>query len=439
MYRREWLKLGAAGVATTSLGLWPNVSIAQTICNACDAGVQGTAAKTFELEIGDLATRMVDGEMVNMLAYRLTSGSWRVPGPVIRVKEDSLVGIKITNTRKETHGFEIAGIPASKTVIDPGCTCTVQFVAPMGGTYIYHDSYGDTPLYRILGLHGVLVVEPLNGSTEQTSSNPIASITPYSLDQLQPSQRQSISALFDAMGMTDRFLGGADGKWKPCAEDQDYSNQEKIWIISEVDPRFNSLVELGKPIASNPSLTSNIVQNFVPRYFTLSNRSGFDLHGKDNDSFTANYIGEPTLIRMANVGLAHHSMHTHGNHWMRLSQANLDVNSPDFGTVEVADNIFELDTWSMWPMDRRDLLLPFEIPPDIPYRSLDGKQAGTTQFERMVQGKTQEPFPLRYVVHDHTEMGTTAAGGNYPQGMVLHWEILGGLGGRNAQQAYLNQ
>jgi hypothetical protein len=37
----------------------------------------------------------------------------------------------------------------------------------------------------------------------------------------------------------------------------------------------------------------------------------------------------------------------------------------------------------------------------------------------------QEPFPLRYVMHCHCEMSNTAGGGNYPQGMVTHWEMLG--------------
>lgn len=437
MKRREWLKLSAAGVAVTGVNLWPGVSAAQTVCNVCAPGVPGTPTKTFDLEIGDLAVRMVDGEIVNMLAFRLMSGAWRVPGPVMRVKEGSIVRVTISNTRKETHGFEITGIPASKTVINPGCTCTVQFTAPMGGTYIYHDSFGDSPLYRLLGLHGVLVVDPISGTTAQTAKNAIPSRTPYSLNRLTAAQKTSVAALFDALGMTDRFLGGADGKWKPCELDQEYSIQEKIWTLSEVDPRFNRLLEVGKPIASNPSLTSNVVANFVPRYFTLSNKSGYDLHLKNPDVFIANYIGEPTLIRMVNVGLAHHSVHSHGNHWMRLSQANLNPASPSFGQVEVADNIFELDVWAMWPMDRRDMLLPFEIPPDIPYKALNTAQPGPSQFQRMVEKRTQEPFPLRYVVHDHTEMGTTASGGNYPQGMVTHWEISGGLGGRSAQQASL--
>jgi hypothetical protein len=295
----------------------------------------------------------------------------------------------------------------------------------MGGTYIFHDPTGNTPLYRLLGLHGVLVVEPVNGMT----TNSVPSITPYSLDKLKPLQAATISKLFDAFGMTDRFLGGAAGKWVPATESEDFTNQEKVWVLSEIDPRLNALVRPGEQLLSDTSLTSDIVSIFKPRYFTLLNRCGFDLHIGE-DVCPDNFIGEPTLIRMVNVGLAHHAMHTHGNHWLRLSQANLTD-----GTVDVADNILELDIVAMWPMDRRDVILPFEVPQDIPYKRVDTATPGPTQFEDMVAGRAHEPFPLRYVVHDHVEMATTAAGGNYPQGMVTHWEIMGGLGGRAAARS----
>lgn len=438
MKRREFLELSAAGLATNLI--LPASTLAQTVCEMCDVGPGGAADKIYELEVGDMTTRLVDGLMVTQLAYRLSNPAqaWRVPGPVLRVKEGKRVQIKITNTRQETHGFEITGIPETKTEIAPGCSCTVTFVAPQGGTYIYHDAYGDTPLYRILGLHGVMVVEPLNGITKKTAKNPYPSPTPYSLDTLAAGPRNAITKLFDALGTTERFLGGADGKWKPAGSDFDYENQEKVWVLSEIDPRFNALVERGIPIKSNPSLTSDIVGNFVPRYFTMLNRSGFDLSG-GADVCPANYIGEPTLLRMVNVGLAHHGPHIHGNHVMRLSQANLDPNSADFGKVEVADNIFEVDTWSVWPLDRRDVLLPFEIPPDIPYKALVAAEQGPAQFQKMAARQTQEILPLRYVMHDHVEMSQTAAGGNYPQGMVTHWEVLGGVGGRAVAQAALSQ
>jgi hypothetical protein len=434
MNRREVVQLGAAALAAGA-GLLPAHAFGQQVCAPCEKGVAGPgAARLIELEIGDLESRMVDGTRLNMLAFRRVAAdsAWRVPGPVIRVKEGTSVSMRITNTRKETHGFEITGVPASKTEIAPGCTCTVHFTAPEAGTYIYHDALGGSPLYRILGLHGVLVVEPAFGYTDVTPVNTIASLTPYSLDKLAPLQRQAISALFDALGTTDLYQGGAEGKWVACGEDFDFSIQEKVWVIGEVDPKFNALVERGRAILSNPSITSDVIANYVPRYFTINNRSGYDLHIGE-DVCPENYVGEPTILRIVNSGLAHHSMHVHGNHVLRLSQSDLDPASPTYGKVQVADNIFEVDIWSMWPMDRRDVLIPFEIPSDIPYKTpVNAAVPGPTQFQRMLDGRTNEPFPLRYVFHDHTEMGTTAAGGNYPQGMVTHFEIVGGLFGRKA-------
>lgn len=401
MDRRQFLKYGAA-VASAGIGARPSRALAagDEACNICVVGVQVAADRAFTLRIGDLETELIDGLKVNQLGFRLASGSGTgaetVPGPILRVKEGSQVQITIEKDRDETHGFEIAGVSDAITEVAPGCTCTLNFTAPAAGTYIYHDAFGGTPLYRILGLYGVLVVEPRYGTT------PGGSVTPHSLDQLGLRQRERISALFDAFGTTDRFPGG---KWVPASMDSEYSYQEKIWVLSEIDPEFNALIERGKPIKTNATLTADVVGNFLPRYFTINNRSGFDLHEGD-ECVIRNYVGEPTLIRTVNAGLCHHANHIHGNHVFRLSQADLDVDTPDFGKVEIADNILELDTWAMWPMDRRDVLLPLEVPPDIPHKALvpGGPQQG--QFDMMVAGQAQEPFPLRYVMHDHVEMAT---------------------------------
>jgi hypothetical protein len=39
--------------------------------------------------------------------------------------------------------------------------------------------------------------------------------------------------------------------------------------------------------------------------------------------------------------------------------------------------------------------------------------------------RRQEPWPLLYPMHCHIEMSQTASGGQYPQGMITHWELLG--------------
>ncbi len=116
---------------------------------------------------------------------------------------------------------------------------------------------------------------------------------------------------------------------------------------------------------------------------------------------------------------------------MELSQADLAT-----GEVVVRDNILERDVWQTWPMQRRDMLLPYEVPPDIPFPNpVTGEAiafvAGEASAGQAV-AVVEEPFPLRFVMHCHTEMSQTAAGGNYPQGLVTHWEIQGPLGGRAA-------
>ena len=37
--------------------------------------------------------------------------------------------------------------------------------------------------------------------------------------------------------------------------------------------------------------------------------------------------------------------------------------------------------------------------------------------------------PLAFPMHCHVEMSQSAAGGNYPRGLVAHWEITGDVDG----------
>lgn len=411
--RRDVLRLGAVGAATLGLGTTgsPDEAAAATIA--------------FKLSVVDLAMDLIDGTVVNALAFAGPPSDARVPGPVLRVKEGQDVTISVTNTRKEPHGFEITGIAGSRIEIAAGATRTVSFRAPVAGTYIYHDGLAGA-LYRILGLHGVLIVEPANGRT----ANGV--LTPFSLQAYAPADVQRLSALFEALGATNRFLGGAAGRWVPNTSGTEFSNQEKIWIVSQIDPRFNALLVPGQPIRSDAALTRDVASAFVPRYFLINGRSGFDLSEGD-DVVVRNYIGEPTLLRTVNVGLCTHSMHIHGNHIFEMSESDFEGRNGPVESVKLCSSIIERDVWQMRPMQRKDVLLPLEIPPDIPGAELGLVEAN--QFYRATRGKTQERLPLKYVMHCHTEMSNTAAGGNYPQGMVTHWEIIGGVGGRGKTSA----
>lgn len=453
MKRREFLKYTSAGIATAAYVSKTGDAQAQTVCGPCKVGTAATPDISFDLAIMDHRMMMIDGTFVNVLGFKDLADtarfSPRVPGPVLRVKSGSIVKITIHNQRREMHGFEITGVPASKTQVAALGCCSVTFTAPPSGTYMYHDAFGGTPLYRILGLHGAFIVQP---DYDALAAGAVQ--TPYDAGHVN----DEIIALFESFGVEGgRFPGS---RWIPAPLDQEYTIQEKIWLVSQVDPRYNALLKPGQIITSNRSLTRDVTGNWLPRYFTINGRSGFDLSDGE-DVVPKNYIGEPTLLRVLNAGLAHHSHHIHGNHPMELSEAVMvdvagrRVNSGDllghdlraFRTVnslgiEVHDNIFERDVWLSWPMQRRDMLLPLEVPPDIPYATPFGQGTDVPQFDQMVERNNnllvqpnilitdKEPFPLRYVMHCHCEMATTAGGGNYPQGMVTHWEILGGVGGR---------
>lgn len=367
MDRREFLSYGVLGGGAGML-LGASEAYAQSV------------TRNFEISIEPADVEMIDGTVVYMLLFFGGPAGTRAPRPLLRAVEGETVIFQITNNTSEPHRFQIPGVPgATSAVIAPGRRVTLRFTAPVAGTYMYLDPL-NAPLYRVLGLHGGFIVSPRIGTT------PAGSPTPYS----RASQTPAVQAVFDALGVLERFAGD---KWNPLDP-----TREKVWIFSQVDPDLNRRVE--QKLAIDPA---SVVSTFKPRYFTINGVSGFD--AEDNESIRpVGYIGQPTLIRTMNAGLATHAPHIHGNHVFELSTQR------STGTVVVNSNIYERDVWFSAPLDRKDVLLPFEIPPDIP---------------REMWPPVQEPFPLRYVMHCHTEMSQTAGGGNYPQGMACHWEILG--------------
>ncbi len=125
-------------------------------------------------------------------------------------------------------------------------------------------------------------------------------------------------------------------------------------------------------------------------------------------------VGQPALIRVANVGLANHSPHIHGNHLHLLSE-----------DAQVRDNVLGLDTWRVPPMSTTDVLHPFIRPPDAwPWPPSD-----PTVFTTALAGHGTPG--LVYPMHCHTELGVRANGGNYPQGVISHWVLTGDLEGPN--------
>lgn len=377
MDRRKFLKIGS--VAAASLAAAPTMVSAQT------------ASGVFDLTIEPVDSEMIDGQFVFSLMFFDRSAEGR---PILEVTEGDVVTVNVTNLDTRPHSFAITGIPAAAIAnIPPGGKGTVRFTAPVGGSYMYLDP-SLAPLNRILGLYGAFISKPKLGTTVAGSPTPFSRV----------SHTPAVAALFNAMGTHHRFPGN---KWDPADPERD-----KLWLFSQVDPLLAARVDAGEAVPP-----ASVVPSFVPRYFTINGLSGYDtaLHHVPADvdwrKGAARIMphgrqGQPTLIRNMNAGLATHSPHIHGNHVFKLSDTSAS------GSVTLNSSVYELDAWPMPPLSRQDLLLPFERPGDVP---------------AAVWPPKEEPFPLRYVMHCHTEMSQTAAGGNYPQGLVTHWEMTGPL------------
>jgi FtsP/CotA-like multicopper oxidase with cupredoxin domain len=365
MLRREFIRYGAVGAATYAVvGATP--------------GHAATVSIALTIEPVDM--QMVDGTTIFQLVFFAVINGQPTPRPNIRVRQGDQLTISVTNYSAIRCGFQVPGAAGSLiSGIDPGQTRTVTFTAPNSGSYLYIDPT-NAPVNRLVGLHGAFVSGPVNGTT------PDGAPCPYS----RTLQTPEVQAVFDAFGKPGRFPGQS---WTPSNP-----NQEKIWLIANHDPSLNAAVDAGQSVVG-----SGVARTFLPRYFTLNGQSGF-YASEDKNTKPQNYLGQPTLLRVMNAGLCTHSTHIHGNHI--LETASLGPNEPS----SCLDNILEQDTWTMAPLHRCDVMLPYERPPDIPDAAWPPRE---------------EPFPLRYAMHCHTEMSQTAGGGNYPQGLVTHWEMLG--------------
>lgn len=152
------------------------------------------------------------------------------------------------------------------------------------------------------------------------------------------------------------------------------------WVISTIDTAWASLVA-----ANGDAYVSSILStSFMPRYFLL-NGTSFDLTHEPNTVLSGR-IGEACLVRLLNAGGMVNSPHFHANHLELIS-----VNGTDY-----PGGFKKKDVVSMFPLDVKDGIYPFNLPPDA-YPAATGLQ--------------------HYPMHCHSEMSQTAGGGLYPHGL----------------------
>lgn len=373
MNRREFLKYGSYGLATVVIG---SSLISHSCGGSGSGGSMRTEAGLRVLSLGEgepllLTQQEVLAEMVDLLpvymwAFALEGDGPRIPGVTVVVEEGRQVEIVVRNTMDEDHSLVIPGV-ADSGPIRPGEEARLVFAAPRAGTYFYLDAL-NAPVNRVMGLHGTLVVLPADGNS------------PYS--DPTPPVRDLFNALGDDGTLPDVFPGGP---WT--------AERTRIWVFNTIDPGKNARI-----MALAPGQTINpreFLAGYLPQYFTISGKTGF-FSAHDPEIFPHGNVGMPLLLRVLNAGLATHSPHIHGTHVYELA-----VNG------RITDNPVLLDTWTMRPGEVKDLLHPFVRPPDA-----------TSWPPSNIR-----EFPMPFPMHCHAEMSQTAAGGNYPQGLVTDWEI----------------
>ncbi len=327
-----------------------------------------------------------------------------VPGPVLTVQEGDMVNLSVTNNNPNqagaVHSFAIAKRPLlnadpealpkpdivyQSPAIPYGQTVDFSFIAPAAGTYLYFDPLNN-PINRIMGLHGALVVLP-------AGALPANGNTPYS------NPTDAIRRLF-------ADLGTAAGFYTPDEVPGEFwdggdPHRNFIWLFNQIDE-----VHVNNPLKNGATLSpSQVRDTFLPRYFTINGRTGFESsHAIENAPH--GHIGEPVLIRLLNAGLATHAPHIHGNHVFALHN-NIHAD----GKLALAEIVRETDAFDLVPLAAKDVLHAYRKPPDI-----------------FPWPPSREQFGLKgmvYPMHCHTEMSASAAGGNYPQGAITDWVLLG--------------
>jgi hypothetical protein len=271
---------------------------------------------------GDIT--MIDDTPVFFRTFAGVDGKPQIPGPPIgnpgpfetnpEVIEGKTIQVVITNLTARDHTFLIERteneaptdpVVGPVTIPAGGIPVTIEFTAPSAGTYIYRDADRNN---RILGMHGVMVVMPDDGSNRPYKQAP------------------------DRLDIPAEFLA------------------QYVWMLHDVDPL------LGELARSNPKVQNldYSIDQLVPRYFTINGVSGV--------VSTENLVTVPVfpvqdpqsgqvgaLIRIVNTGCATHSPHIHGNHIFLVEQN---------ATPQPANVVLEKDVFRMPPLHRIAALLP---------------------------------------------------------------------------------
>ena len=299
------------------------------------------------------------------------------PPRTIIAETGATIRLRVHNRLDEVHELAIPEV-ARTGPMKPGDTFDLEFSAPPAGTYLYLDPT-NAPVERVLGLHGALVVVPV------------------------------------------------DDRWRLSAGGVEFERQW-LWICQDVEPAWGRIAQQGGVVDAKALPPA-------PRYYMINERSGYLAVAASTDEKQNHEAYEETLpagaprltdarnfskrgrrgrvvtgqlIRMVNAGLVVHQMHFHGNHVWQVRNNGADLPRSG-GTIDDEGHIHlqaYADVVELDPLERKEVVLPLRRPPEV----LDRVWAAR---------KTDWHYPM----HCHAEPSQTAAGGLYPGGMMADWTL----------------
>jgi hypothetical protein len=262
MKRRDFLKVGSAGVAGTlatgtSLFGWTSRAEAATI------------TKTYYITNGMIA--MPDFTSVYFMGFSESAADLNVPAVPMWIQQGDTVVVTIHNTLNTTHSFKIDGV-VDTGPIGGGQSATVSFVANNPGTYLFYDGVND-PYNRVCGLHGAMAVVPSSGN-ELYSGSPT-------------------------------FV------------------QQQIWVHNDIDPRWNDAVRQGQTPNVEYTPRYFTLNGMTSRPPGAPGDTDPSLNAMINtDTALHGHVGDRCLVRNLNAGMCSHAVHCHGNHMEWLASNN---------------------------------------------------------------------------------------------------------------------
>lgn len=120
-----------------------------------------------------ITAKEVLSEVADEILFNYWTYDETVPGPMLRARVGDTVELSLTNDPSSAHPHNIdlhattgPGGGASITMVQPGETRTVRWLAKHPGLYVYHCATANISTHNAHGQYGMILIEPEEGMSE---------------------------------------------------------------------------------------------------------------------------------------------------------------------------------------------------------------------------------------------------------------------------------